>query len=208
MASKPDPSCKLNPIELIFMSISVRKNSLRPMVFLAVLTALMLSCSHEDAEPRCGGQLEYNAGDSVVVCFSDSAVAFVGLRTEPNHYNIEAYLLREFKIARDANLTLAPSPYSLSFTFWKRESWDTRRAYLPYPYSHDLLGVSDAEFMYLIATYPEQCGFGWTDTYDSSLNLNDPTLGHIWVSDDPQTIQFDGTSENYEEYLSRLIYLQ
>jgi hypothetical protein len=192
MASKPNPLYKL---------ISSK-------VYLAaVMIALLLSCSHEDPEPRCGGQLEYNASDSLVVCISDSAVAFAGIRSEPNHFNIESYLLREYKIARDVELTLAPSPYSLSFVLWKQETWETRRAFLPYPYSHDLAGASDAEFMYLIATYPEQCGFGWTDTYDSTVNLNDPTLGHIWIYDDPGTIQFDGNHGDYDEYLSRLVYL-
>jgi hypothetical protein len=176
---------------------------------LAVYSILLFSCSHEDAPgPVCGGQLEYNAGDSVVVCFSDSAVAFVGLRTEPNHYNIEAYLLREYQVARNADLTLAPSPYDLSFVLWKQESWDTRRAFLPYPYSHDLVGASDAEFLYLIATHNEQCGYGWTDTYNDSLNLSDPTLGHIWFSDNAQTIQYDGRSDNYDYYLEQLIYLR
>ena len=198
MASKPDPTFRTCSQIPTFLSCGL----------LALISVLLLSCTHEDSPgPACGGQLEYNAGDTVVVCFSDSAVAFVGARAEPNHYNIEAYLLREFQIARNAEQTLAPAPYGLSFYYWERESWDTRRAYLPYPYSHNLVGANDAEFMYLIATYPEQCGFGWADTYNNSLNLSDPTLGNIWIHDDPQTIQFDGNHGSYDEYLSRLIYL-
>ncbi|MBU1636668.1 hypothetical protein KKC97_03280 [bacterium] len=173
-----------------------------------LLTLAMLSCSHMDEPgPACGGLLEYDA-DSVAICFSDSAVAFVGTRAEPAHFNLEAYLLREYKVARDPEFSQGTSPYPLSFVQWKLLSWESRLAFLPYPYSHDIVGATDAEFMYLIATYPEQFGFGWTDTYAEGTDLSDPTLGHIWLYDDSQTIQFDGNHGDYDHYLNLLIYLR
>jgi hypothetical protein len=166
------------------------------------------SCSHLDEPgPACGGLLEYDT-DTVAICFSDSAVAFVGNREQSGHYNIDAYLLREYEIARDPELTLGSSPYNLAFTQWKLLDWETRRSFLPYPYSNDLVGADDAEFLFLIATYPEQFSFGWTDTYRDTIDVNQPGLGHIWFSDDPETIQFDGHSDDYDHFLDLLIYLR
>ena len=193
------------------MSFSSNRNSfpaLAQSLWLIFSVGLMVSCSHMDEPgPACGGLLEYNT-DSVAICFSDSAVAFVGTREEPAHYNLEAYLLREYQIARNPELTLAPSPYPLSFIQWKQLSWERRRSFLPFPYSHDLTGVNEAEFMFLITSHHEQFGYGWTDTYRDTIDISDPTLGHIWYSDDPETIHYDGRSPDYDHYLDLLIYIR
>ena len=62
--------------------------------------------------------------------------------------------------------------------------------------------------MYLIATYPDQFGFGWRDTYVDSIEVTNPPQGHIWFSDDPETIQFDGSSADYDYYMDLLIYIR
>ncbi len=173
-----------------------------------LVAMLMMSCSNKDEPgPACGGLLEFDA-DSVAICFSDSAVVFVGTRENFAHFNIDAYLLREYQIARNPELTLASSPYNLSFNQWKQLAWMSRRSFLPFPYSHDLTGANDAEFMYLIAHHHEQFGYGWADTYRDSIDISNPALGHIWYSDDPETIHYDGHSDNYDHYLDLLIYIR
>jgi len=175
---------------------------------LASLLLLGSCASEDDPDIVCGGLLDYHSADTLVVCIPDSAVAFVGRRSEPNHYNLDAYLFKEYQIARDTSLTLAEVPYSNSFPLWKDESWDTRRSYLPYPFTRDLVGASDAEFMFLIAEFPEQFGFGWTDTYLDDIEIGDPALGNIWFTDDPLTAAFDGNSPQLLRYRDMLIYIE
>jgi hypothetical protein len=118
-----------------------------------VFTGLLgLSCSHlDDPGPACGGLVEYHAGDTLVVCFSASAVEFVGSIASgayiPNNYNVESYLLREFQLATDAEQTIASSPYNRAFFFWKQETWDIRRSFLPFPFSQNILVPDSALFL-------------------------------------------------------------
>ena len=164
---------------------------------------VVVSCSQiDDPGAACGGLHEYNSADTVIVCFSETAVEIA------MHYDVNAYLLREYQIARDPDQTQTGASYNLAFSQWKQESWLVRRSYLPFPFARDILLNDSSLVLFNMLTYPEQFSFGWTDTFADSTNLNDPTLGHIWVSDNRDTPGFDGHSELYLAFSDAVIYLR
>ena len=116
---------------LSHVMMMVHSKSLLSAISGAIFVFLLLSCSHiDDPGSPCGGLLEYDA-DTVAVCFSDSAVAFVGSREEPARFNLDAYLLREYNVARDPETSQGNSIYPAPMFIGGRNRG--RHAFLIYP---------------------------------------------------------------------------
>ena len=127
--------------------------------------------------------------------------AFAGPRDNPNHFDVNAYLLREWKIASSDQYNTAP--YINGLAQWKTEPWSVRQTYLEHAdgYGHDVLTLDLQQFFEMIGKYINQFGYGWEDTYPDGTNVNDEGAGHIWfwnpdtqMGDDPATVGFDGDS--------------
>ncbi len=59
-----------------------------------------------------------------------------------------------------------------------------------------------AQFYFQIGEFPAQFGFGWKDTFDAAAFNPDSTYTtHIWPSDHPETVGFDGQSLLREQYV-------
>ena len=133
---------------------------------------------------------------------TDEFEAYAGPRDDPNHFNVNAYLLREYQIASsDAYNT---KPYSGTLSEWRTLEWSVRQGYLENAlgYGHDVLTSDIQQYYEMIGKYINQFGYGWDDTYDPNADINDPNAGHIWVpsGDDPATVGFDGVSPHFDHY--------
>lgn len=167
-----------------------------------------LSCKNEDVTEQ---PIEYHLtiGDTVIT-IPDAAVRFAGFRGNPGNYAWDAYMLREYQVARDPNLPHQGSPYGGSLGEWKALNWQTRETFLVTPYNtRDARTDDNASYYYWIGTFKDQFGYGWRDTYAADANLNNPAED-IWlhpadttvVPDNPDTPVFDGTSHLMERYRS------
>lgn len=118
------------------------------------------------------------------------------------NFELDAYLLREYQVA--VNETWSSNPYVGDLATWVDETWEERTAHLPAPYTHDISTSDVQQYYEMIGKYYEQFGYGWTDTYDPSVNLTSGTTEHIWGAgfgnDDPATVKFDGQSTMFYLY--------
>ncbi len=172
------------------------------LVFLLfAMAAMLLSCKNEDNNPP---PVDYHltVGDTVIT-IPDSAAQFA-----EQNFSLNAYLLREFQVARDPNLNHQGSPFTGTLQDWKALGWSTRTTFLLSPYGRDIRTSDDAQYFYQIGTFKDQFGYGWRDTYDPEANLNNPDAGNIWqhpadttlVPDNSSTLGFDGDSHLLTHY--------
>ena len=162
-------------------------------ILLAVLAFAGCKKDEETTPPPSGGGYQYTREDSTVVTIPQAAVEFA-----QQHYSRDAQLLREFQVAT----TVSNPPWQLGLGIWKSESWQIRQQYLVSPYDNDVKTDDSAQFYYQIGELPTQFGYGWTDTFDAAAFNPDSTYTtHIWPSDHPETVGFDGQSALREEYV-------
>jgi hypothetical protein len=128
--------------------------------------------------------------------------AYAGPRDAPNHFNVNAYLLREYQIASSQQYNAAP--YTGTLSDWRLLDWSVRQDFLANAtgYGHDVMTDDQQQYYEMIGKYIVQFGYGWQDTYSSDADINDPNAGNIWVlsGDDPTTAIFDGTSAMFFHY--------
>lgn len=134
---------------------------------------------------------------------------------QEGHFNVNAYLYREYQIAY--NPTYNPSPFNGDLTEWSALDWDTRQEYLDEivtGYTHDVLTGDIQQYFEMIGKYINQFGFGWMDTWiDESGATSVPldpngtyrfdqlgTADDIWHSDDQSSLEFDGPSPMFYTY--------
>lgn len=171
-------------------------------VTLLVLAAALVSCKNEDDKPP---PVDYHltVGDTVIT-IPDSAAQFA-----EQNYSVNAYLLREYQVARDPNLEHQGSAYTGALQDWKVLGWIVRTTFLLSPYLRDIRTADNAQYFYEIGTYKDQFGYGWRDTFDPEANLNDASV-NVWlhpadstlVPDNPSTLGFDGESHLLTHYRS------
>ncbi|MCL4305251.1 hypothetical protein KJZ99_05005 [bacterium] len=167
-----------------------------------LLGALLLAACESDDKPSQGQSYEIVAGDTLIT-IPATAAAFATERFE-----LQAYLLREYQVARDPNLPRdGGSPFAGTLLEWKSLPWSVRQTFLIAPYTHDVLTDSLALYFYMIGTYGTQFGYGWRDTYDSEADLWNSAL-RPWLRpadstltpDNPGTLEFDGGLGDMIEY--------
>jgi hypothetical protein len=173
---------------------------------------ILLSCENDDPS-RPPIEYRLTVGDTTII-IPDAAIQFAGARGSLGNFVWDAYMLREYQVARDPNLPHPGSPFTGSLTEWKALGWPTRQTFLIAPYTaHDANTDDGAQFFYEIGTYLEQFGYGWRDTYDPDADLSNPAV-HIWlhpadttlVRDNTSTPEFDGTSHLIEQYRALWIF--
>lgn len=133
--------------------------------------------------------------------FEAFAGPFQNRDSTAGHFNLDAYMLREYQVA--SNPQWSSTPYDgESLTTWNNEDWLTRQSHLPAPYTHDILTDDQQQYYEMIGKYYEQFGYGWNDTYDHSVPLNDSAPETIWgvSGDDVATSWFDGNSPMFFAY--------
>jgi hypothetical protein len=109
-------------------------------------------------------------------------------------------MLREYQVASNPSTTNNTTPYENDLATWKTETWGNRQIYLPPPYGHDIMTFDVQQYFEMIGKYFQQFGFGWRDTYPEGTNVNDENVGHIWTTDDPATLPYDGQSPLFFQY--------
>lgn len=135
---------------------------------------------------------------------TDEFEAFAGPKDDPNNFNVNAYMMREYQVAINPNYN--STVYSGTLAEWKSETWEERQTYLPPPYGHDILTGDIQQYFEMIGKYFEQFAYGWRDTYPGSANLETDWEQDIWdnpaegFTDDRNTIGFDGTSPLFFQY--------
>ncbi len=174
-------------------------------VWIALFTAVaaLASCKNEDNTPP---PVDYHlmVGDTAIT-IPDSAAQFA-----EQNFSMNAYLLREYQVARDPNLAHQGSAYTGALQDWKALGWNVRTTFLLSPYLRDIRTSDDAQYFYEIGTYKDQFGYGWRDTFDPEANLNYQDIGNVWlhpadttlVPDNPGTLGFDGESHLLTHYRS------
>ncbi len=118
------------------------------------------------------------------------------------HFNLDAYLVREYQVASNAQWSSNPYVSPNGFDDWITETWIERQDHLPAPYTHDVLTDDVQQYYEMIGKYYEQFGYGWNDTYDHSVPLNGSAPETIWgvSGDDVATVKFDGQSAMFYLY--------
>ncbi len=143
---------------------------------------------------------------------TDEFETYAGPRDDPNHFNVNAYLLREYQIASsDAYNT---EPFQGTLAEWRSLEWsgiNGRQHYLENAlgYGHDVMTDDIQQYYEMIGKYINQFGYGWDDTYDDengnplfdpNIENDDPALWQSSSGDDPATVGFDGTSPRFDLY--------
>ena len=133
---------------------------------------------------------------------TDEFEKFAGTKQAPNHFDYNAYMLREFQIA--TNPAYNAAPYNGELVDWKRLEWSQRSAFFDNApgFTHDILTEDIQQYYEMIGKYINQFGFGWRDTYPDGTDVNDPNVGHIWAlsGDEENTAGFEGGSPWFYEY--------
>lgn len=130
--------------------------------------------------------------------------AFAGTKENPNNFNVNAYLMREYQVALNPNYN--STVYDGQIEDWKSESWEERQNFLPPPYGHDVLTGDIQQYFEMIGKYYEQFGYGWRDTHPGTVNYDTDFESDVWdnpgegFTDDRNTIGFDGSSANFFKY--------
>jgi len=118
------------------------------------------------------------------------------------HFDVNAYVLREWQIAtRDSSTT----PYTDDLSVWKSLDWSMRQTYLGNApgFTHDVMTGDMQQYFEMIGKYINQFGFGWMDTYDpADFDGITGTQNHIWAlsGDVENTASFDGASPWFYHY--------
>jgi hypothetical protein len=120
---------------------------------------------------------------------------FAGTKISPNHFDYNAYMLREYQIATNPNFNA--NLYTGDLSEWKNEDWSVRQSFFENApgFTHDILTGDLQQYYEMIGKYINQFGFGWRDTYDwQNVDVNVATTEHIWAQsgDDANTAAFDG----------------
>lgn len=159
------------------------------------LVLLLFSCKKDDetTPPPNGGGYQYVREDSTVVTIPQAAVQFA-----QQNFSRDAQQMREFQVAT----TVSDPAWQLGLGIWKSESWQIRQQYLVSPYEYDVKTDDSAQFYYEIGELVSQFGYGWKDTFDAvNFNPDSTYTTHIWPSDHPETVGFDGQSAYRDEYV-------
>jgi hypothetical protein len=173
-----------------------------------VLSALCIwSCSDNSSSDQAIPDYHITVGDSVIT-IPALAVTFAN-----EHFSLDAYLLREYQVARDPALHQQGPAFSGTLNDWKALDWSVRQTFLMVPYSYDVRISDDAQYFYWIGTFFEQFGYGWSDTFDPEADLMNPAV-HIWlhpadttlIPDNASTVGFDGESHQVEQYRNMWIF--
>ena len=163
-------------------------------LLLLAASLLIGSCKDDDDTTPDVAGYRFQSGDTTIT-IPDDAITFA-----QQHYSRDAQLLREFQIATDTDFV--NPPWVLGLGVWKGSSFDQRESFMVVPFDRDVL-LSDSVFYYHIATFVDQFGFGWMDTFDAaSFDPDSAYTGHIWAQsgDAIETVYFDGQSPFLQQY--------
>lgn len=131
---------------------------------------------------------------------TDEYEAFAGPRDASNNFNYRSYMYAEFLVARDRPRD-PNEPYEGNFDQWLEMNWDDRSAYLPAPFTHDVLDDDEQQYFEMIGKYFSQFGWGWRDTHGGDADASDWTNPAAGLrADDVSTIYFDGDSPMFFHY--------